>query len=164
MLENETEIREDTEKMVLANEHMVIAAVYRPPSVVIFCDEMGKYCEGRVKNKVIRREDIIIGDFNIDFNENNNSKKKRLENTMSMYGFKNIISENTRITYISETKIDLCFVNNLDFDSGIIYETISDHLIIHVDIENKMERDKLKTGISRYGVYKNYGESNLKEI
>lgn len=55
---------------------------------------------------------VICGDFNVDLmKKKNTSYAKRLIKLMQFYGVKQIITEPTRITEYSKSKIDLVMTN-----------------------------------------------------
>ena len=80
-------------------------------------------------------EYYIMGDTNanlISSNLDNNSR--RLTEIADVYGLQQLISEQTRVSSISSTMIDLIFTNSPTrvVFSGVSHISISDHSLIYV--------------------------------
>ena len=131
-----------------------IIGIYRPPE--------GKYKEftqfiAKILNQIdkSRTDTVLLGDFNIDFNDKRLLSNSKLDTLESKYGLKQIIKENTRITNTSSTCIDLLFtdIQNIT-DSGTINYNISDHLpifLIKKKARNKIiKRDVFGRSYLRY--------------
>lgn len=74
----------------------------------------------------------MIGDFNVDFAQNNNPVKK-MKRAMEARTLKQIITGATRITHNTSSMIDLAFTD-MSFiqDKGVANANISAHLPIYV--------------------------------
>jgi len=83
-----------------------IICVYRKPSAKL--DFYEKF-EKLLKYCTLNKETIIIGDFNVNWNDK--KARKHLKVTTDRHNFKQLIQQPTRITSRSETLIDLLFVN-----------------------------------------------------
>jgi len=69
-----------------------------------------RFFEDIVEELIIKRECIVIGDFNIDLMTDSFYTKK-VQTTMLSLGMKQYVNEPTRITKDSRTIIDLIFAN-----------------------------------------------------
>ena len=91
-----------------------------------------------------RSDTILIGDFNIDFNNKKLFQTSKLDILENQYALKQIIGQNTRITENSSTCIDLIFSDmNSIIESGVINYNISDHFPIYLvkkKLRNKIVR------------------------
>ena len=78
---------------------------------------------------------FLLGDLNVDFLEKVSKRKsiRLLKNFATSSGLSQVINAPTRITNISQTIIDLIFVNNEHciIDSGVIPMSISDHSLVY---------------------------------
>lgn len=71
-------------------------------------------------------ENIVCGDFNINYNSMTDSRE--LRRVMELYGLKQFVKQDTRITQTSSTKIDLVFSNNVNCEANILNDyRVSDH-------------------------------------
>ena len=79
-----------------------------------------------------RRKDIFVGgDFNIDYNRNNEGRKV-LKEMETKYGLTQLIAEKSRPLY-NDSIIDLISTNNPELTmSGSLNYNISDHVPIYV--------------------------------
>ena len=121
--------------------------IYRPPD--------GKYAEfvlriTRMLNQIdrLRSETILIGDFNIDYNNKRLVSSSNLEILENKYALKQIIKGNTRITDTSTTCIDLLYTDMINIiESGVINYNISDHLPIYLikkKVMNNIKKDNVE--------------------
>ena len=96
-------------------------------------------------------ETVLIGDFNIDFNNKKLVASSKLNTLETKFALKQIIKVNTRVTDTSSTCIDLLYTDIANImESGVINYNISDHLPIYLvkkKPRNKIIR-KLATGRS----------------
>ena len=90
--------------------------------------KLGRHC---------RKHISIFGDFNVDLLKHDSDQASQdLIETMSKYGFIELVSRPTRITDHSATLIDHAYTNNLEdtISCNIITIDISDHLAISTTI------------------------------
>ena len=108
-----------------------ITAVYRPPTGSLPILKQHMY---ELLNVITlpRKTDIFLGgDFNIDYNRNNDSKKL-LKEMETKYGLTQLITVKSQPLY-NNSIIDLIFVNNPELTmSGSLNYNISDHIPIFV--------------------------------
>ena len=87
---------------------------------------------------------FLLGDLNVDFLEKDSKRKsiRLLKNFATSSGPSQVINAPTRITNISQTMLDLIFVNieHRIIDSGVIPMSISDHSLVYCT---------LKTGVRK---------------
>ena len=62
---------------------------------------------------------LVVGDFNINWKENN-AVKRNLSNKFEDIGFKQFVTDYTRVTNVSKTTIDLVFGNVANVKMWII--------------------------------------------
>ncbi len=106
-----------------------VVAIYRPPSSnSMFYDHLRNLLKGFDRN----RELILVGDFNINWNEKSNRKK--LQEIVSHFDLVQLIQGATRITSSSDTQIDLIFSNKPEriTKSINVLTGLSDHNLILV--------------------------------
>ncbi len=106
-----------------------VVGIYRPPSSnSMFYDHLRNLLKGFDRN----RELILVGDFNINWNEKSNRKK--LQEIVSHFDLVQLIQGPTRITPSSETQIDLIFSNKPEriTKSINLLTGLSDHNLILV--------------------------------
>lgn len=123
-------------------ESITIGNVYHSPStsdgrfIEIIVEECEKVLDmGRI---------IMVGDFNIDVSKKNDYVK-RLQSNMSFLGFKQYVTEPTRITETSETIIDLVYSNFYIDTTVLLTPKVTDHQIVRLDLENYAnENEKLE--------------------
>lgn len=91
---------------------------------------------------------IILGDFNLNlfFLNDINSSATTLMDTISSFGYVQTISKATRLTEISATLIDNCFIKGLIPNvlfSGVITSDISDHFSTCITLKtNKIKKKR----------------------
>lgn len=119
---------------------LIIVCIYRPPSgdISLYLTMLYNLLS---LNLIQNSNVIIIGDINIDLMTKCNNSKYLL-NTLKQSGFRQLISEPTRITNNSKTCIDHAYSNVIKSNVKSIscYDMhVSDHLCINVivDIQNK---------------------------
>ena len=62
----------------------------------------------------LKQECYILGDFNTDVLAQRNVLKNDFENVLRIFDLKQVITEPTRITYTSETAIDLICTSDVE--------------------------------------------------
>lgn len=83
-----------------------VIGIYRPLSAkAVFYEKLDALIKGCDTNKEI----ILLGDFNINWNDE--VQRKKLKITTGHYDFRQIIEGPTRLTRSPETCIDLAFTN-----------------------------------------------------
>ncbi len=106
-----------------------VVGTYRPPSSSsMFYDYLRNLLKGFDRNKEL----ILVGDFNINWNEKSNRKK--LQQIVIHFNLIQFIQGPTRITSSSETQIDLIFSNKPERITKSIHllTGLSDHNLILV--------------------------------
>lgn len=75
-------------------------------------------------------EIIVVGDMNINWNA---SETKTWKNSISRYGFKQVINDNTRVSSNSATLLDHIYTNRDQHlsGSGVLPINISDHYMTY---------------------------------
>ena len=138
---------------------LLLCAIYRPPSgnVATFCDVLTSTLDeiGNDFNKEI----FIMGDFNINYHDKNNSDTQLLLQMELNTGLKQLINMPTRDT----NTIDLIYSNAQDIaNSGVLELNISDHDLIIVTKKkgNNKRKQVCFTGRS----YRNYDKKRFKII
>ena len=104
---------------------------------------------------------MLLGDFNIDQLNKNNSENRLLKSFAIENDMKQIINKPTRITEHSKTLIDLIFVNNDHriIQTGYIHSSLSDHSLLFCIM--KVGVAKLPPGKYEYQSFKNYDKDNF---
>lgn len=146
-----------------------LIVIYNPPSHGANFDDDFKSLLLNIDNCT---ECIIMGDFNINWQEKNNSRTK-LKSLMDKFKYMQMINKPTRITRHTETLIDLIFVNRperitktYNLITGltdhnmtlVVRKLIKKRFINHNKAENKMET----TGIPK--AKRNSFENELNQI
>ena len=122
------------------NTKYLIGGIYRPPdtNTDLFIDKFNSLLEPLKSSHKL----ILLGDYNIDFQKNNNQKYNFEICLQSNYLVPTIFSA-TRVAtkthnnelITTETLIDNIFINhNMNYQSGIIETSISDHFSIYITI------------------------------
>ena len=78
-------------------------------------------------------EIVLIGDFNINFANNQDPNRNKIPTILGDLGLRKIIKSPTRVTNTSRSTIDLIFTNIgkvLLHGSGVINVSVSDHMPI----------------------------------
>ena len=133
---------------------ILVGSIYRPPDCTVDfldnLDDIFKKCNN------LYDDVYILGDFNLDQVKAGNLKKvTRLANNSNM---KQIITDYTRITETSKTKIDLIFVSKpeLIISSGVHSIGLSDHSLTYA--VRKCNKIKLPPKIVKSRCFKNFNE------
>ena len=122
------------------NTKYLIGGIYRIPdtNTELFTDKFNSLIEPLKSSHKL----ILLGDYNIDFQKNNNQKYNFEICLQSNYLVPTIFSA-TRVAtkthnnelITTETLIDNIFINhNMNYQSGIIETSISDHFSIYITI------------------------------
>ena len=124
--------------------NLIILTVYRPPGgdFNLFLDIMNSILDILT---VYRTYVVVLGDFNIHFNLNNNRKKGFMD-LMNSYGFTEHIFDFTRQSACLDNVL-VNFTEVLDFGAGIVDAIVSDHRAVHIKIKN------LKNPVSQSMIY-----------
>lgn len=127
----------------LGHKTIYLCTFYHSPnsSHSIFLDALEDLCD-RYKNKNC----VLVGDVNINYLTNNYYADK-CKNLIQIYGYKQLITEPTRVSLNSNTLIDYV-ISNVEFIHPLVYDTpkISDHSIINIQIK-KSECQKINTSV-----------------
>ena len=140
---------------------IIIANLYRPPqgSIKIFCQKLNESL--LVLNALNNKEIILMGDFNINALNDENTDTKELTNLMSSFGLQQMIKESTRFG-MNKKCIDHIYSNS-DFilNSGTLQWNYSDHYAIFINRKKAMNKyQKIEfTGRS----YKNYSKEDFQD-
>ncbi|XP_057339376.1 uncharacterized protein LOC130676884 [Microplitis mediator] len=120
------------------NEKLVLCNLYRSPSssINIFCDKILEIAEQIMDTGKL----IMLGDFNIDVRRNDFYARK-LTDEMSYLGLKQNIETPTRLTFDSQTIIDLVFTNFKIKSVVMTTPKVSDHNIIYIQIDGMNDVD-----------------------
>lgn len=118
------------------NEHAyVVVVTYRSPSRTarVFCEYFEQWMDDLVE---YNGNIVVMGDFNVNWNNNNDTYKKVIEQVINDNGCKQMVNENTRITRDTETMIDLIVTNidHMEVKTNVKLK-ISDHESILVTID-----------------------------
>ena len=115
---------------------VLLCCAYKPPDI-----DTSKLIDRLTGSFSLVNQDkfgmFLLGNLNVDFLEKDSKCKsiRLLKNFATSSGLSQVINAPTRITNISQTMIDLIFVNNEHriIDSGVIPMSISDHsCVLHV--------------------------------
>nr|XP_053634209.1 uncharacterized protein LOC128689774 [Cherax quadricarinatus] len=118
---------------------ILVGTSYRPPTQDQFLEDFSRVLSGVESNC----ETIILGDFNICFQQQNNGLCKRYKQILGLNSYTQLINKPTRITQFSATLIDHILCNRAEniSQSGIITTGLSDHFIIYCT--RKITRDRI---------------------
>ncbi|XP_069941386.1 uncharacterized protein [Cherax quadricarinatus] len=118
---------------------ILVGTSYRPPTQDQFLEDFSRVLSG-VENNC---ETIILGDFNICFQQQNNGLCKRYKQILGLNSYTQLINTPTRITQFSATLIDHILCNHSEniSQSGVITTGLSDHFIIYCT--RKITRDRI---------------------
>ena len=119
-------------EICLKNSKSVLTGCYYwpPEGSKYLINNSSEVFEEQLTNIVkTNKEIIILGDFNIDYNETDNRDFKSLLNT---FGLKQVITEPTWTTETSSTLIDLIIMNRPESvtNKGVFSNSIADHDMI----------------------------------
>ena len=109
---------------------ITVGACYRPPNSSII--ESLNDLEAVISKINMDDETYILGDFNINFGDNNSPSTKRYNDIIMINNFYQLIDMPTRITPTTSTILDhiLCNTKENVTQSGILDLGISDHMVI----------------------------------
>ena len=149
-------------ELTIRNKKWIIFSVYRPPhysNLKNFFEELET-----ALNKALSIVDnvIVMGDFNIDCHNPNDSAFEFLNNFCEIFSLENLVKSKTCFAGANGTSIDViltnkkrCFQNTLSCETGL-----SDH--------HQMATTFLKSHLARlapkkilYRTYKNFNEANF---
>ena len=124
-------------------KNRIIGVIYRPPNnkTEIFLENFDE-CLNSITRE--NKEIYIMGDYNIDMTKVDTLAVK-LKTTLFSYAFNPHIDNPTRISQTSKSLLDNIFSNNSsinDFENGILYYDISDHLPIFIILRIYQENMK----------------------
>lgn len=145
MIDEFTIITNDYEMLTLKHHKSVFCVVYRPPSgnITAFLEYIDLFLRFICENEYMV---FCGGDFNIDMLT---SSPRQLEflSLFQSYGLLNVIVQPTRITPNHETLLDLFLTNVCESDviSGVVGETISDHLPIFMLADIGFKRKEISS-------------------
>lgn len=145
-------------KLQINNQLFVVGAIYRSPNGNY--EEFLNFFGQKIENEdICKNEVLIMGDFNINFNDTENYNTKKLNNMIRDSGYKQIMNHDTRITNTSSTMIDLIITNMYDLEPlPFIYPNISDHLIIGTNL-NICVRNNIESIC-----FRNFNKENINKI
>ena len=131
-------------ELILNSQRLLIGCLYRPPDDSSF---FNKFDEILGKVQMMRKNLVIVGDFNADVSNANstatpNPMGKKLLATLYSHRCKNVINNTTRVTQSTKSTIDLVIVNNPAFNvsnSGVLDLSIADHKTIFVTYKMKIK-------------------------
>ena len=114
------------------SKNIIVGVIYRPPNNDLdsFLEKLEEVLDSITREN---KDVYLMGDYNIDLLNTENSSTLKLISTLSSYAFTSHISNPTRISNTSQTLIDNIFSNAVDnnnFTNGVLYYDISDHLPI----------------------------------
>ena len=136
---------------------MYLTCVYKPPKGKL--TELVKILNEVVsENAIILREKWIMGDFNVDFSKRNMNSLTVVKDFMKNNGFKQIISDYTRISNMGRSCIDW-ILTDCDYvdQSGVLNDLLSDHYPIFC--VRKKKREVVKKEWKYVRQYKNYNKN-----
>ena len=139
----------------------LVGCFYKPP-------ETSKYLQKNYNELLLNdltrvlkqnNESIILGDFNINYNDSANGKNFKA--LFSQMGFKQLIKTSTRITQQSNTLIDLLFTNQPSKISTkcVVSTSLSDHDMIACTRKLNSQKFPPKTITSR-----NFSRYNIADV
>ena len=137
-------------------KRMLIYCIYRPPET-----DISKFIDGLNNCMLLinldETEVILLGDFNVDYakKQNNKMRRKLLDFTRSVH-LSQLIAESTRVTEISQSAIDLIFVDNHHGieNSGMIPLSLIDHSLVYCTFKAGIQKVPPKT--FEYRSFKTY--------
>ena len=118
-------------EITISNTKWLIVSIYRPPNgnAKSFFEELENILDSALKKY---DNAIVMGDFNIDVNDQNNCNFSLLDNFCDCFSMSNLIKWPTCITKSSSSTIDLILTNrpNLFYLSKATEIGISDHHLL----------------------------------
>ena len=150
------------EIFVKKSNSIILGCFYRPPegSKYLSNDFNDRFNENINNALNENKEMIIIGDFNVDYQ--NKSSSPAFKEIMTLNGFKQIITTATRITKDSSTLIDHIFVNkpSLFPSTDVVATSLSDHDLVFC--RRKINSAKFPHRIIKCRNYSRYNPVDLK--
>ena len=151
--------------------NMNIAVVYRPPGSVLE-NSIEKLRESiEYMTTINSNENIIMGDFNINYELRHSNPYQLVKELERDFGFKQIIDKDTRITARSSTLIDLILTDcQYIVESGVLDVCMSDHHAIYmVKKKPRLKYTKVESMCRSYKKYvkvdmQSSVETNLQRI
>ena len=111
---------------------ILFGCYYRPPETSKYLpNDFNALLSENINNVNSDKKDtIIMGDFNINYNDSKSHKE--FKNVMKLNGFKRLITSATRITKESSTLIDLIFSNRPSSlpSVSVVSTSLSDHDLV----------------------------------
>ena len=133
-------------KTTIVQKSWYIGVIYHSPneSHSVFLDNF----ENIIDEISLDAQDefLVIGDFNIDIG-NVSTYSNRIRNIIQFNGFKQSVSNPTRVTSTTSTTIDLVITNNFNINANVLTTPrITDHYIISIrlDITNMQDDSELR--------------------
>lgn len=137
-----SQVTDDYEVLTLVCQKQIICVIYRPPtgSVLHFLDFLEEFLDFARQNNYNL---ICGGDFNLNILDPDRFVRE-FNNTISAYGFVNLISTATRVTQSTSSALDLIITNieTTVYSAGTVASDLSDHCpvfsIYHTSSVKKM--------------------------
>ena len=135
-------------KIRIGTTPFIVSCIYRQPvSQKISFTKLENVFEQILSHN---HSTVIMGDFNIHYNQSPNNKAHDLE---TIFQVNQLIKNNTRVTDNSSSLIDLIYTNvpHYHTSSGVIPLSLSDHFVIFTSINFKKSNksNKIHSRISR---------------
>ena len=154
----------------LNNQQYLIGGIYRIPKTNIysFIDQLNRLLEPLRSTYKL----ILLGDYNIDLKKDDNYKNDFEMCLQSNYLMPTIFSP-TRVAtrllneqeIISKTLIDNIFINhNMQYQSGIIETTITDHYAIYITIPEMIKTAQIEPKTIQYRVINYMSQRNFNHL
>lgn len=135
-------------KIRIQNAIWNIVTLYRSPGMIVsdFVSSLENFLENNMK---FGENQVVCGDFNIDYNAETNDKGK-INALIKDFGLKQMVNEHTRITNSSKTIIDYVLVDHFTSVSVLVNKNwnISDHETLWIKLRCKSENLKLANQFS----------------
>ena len=154
------------EIFIKKSKSFLVGCFYRPPDSSAYLSKDFNDILSQNINRVSKekKEMIIMGDFNIDYNDKtlSHSTHNEFKNIMSFYGLKQIITSSTRITNDSSTLIDHIFVSKpSNFPCAfVVANSISDHDVVYC--RRKINSTKYHYRTIKCRNYRRYNQASLR--
>lgn len=149
-------------KINLSTTKWLIGCVYHSPNAshATFIDDFENWCINFLTCS--NRRTLLIGDFNLNYLDNNNFYTNKLKNVIQIHGIKQIVTSPTRYTNISSTLIDYVLTNNNSVKTEVHdLPKITDHSVISVQLNNNSNIVIQKPLVRKY---RKFDENNLNSI
>ena len=140
---------------------MLLSSIYRPPS---YSKNHDQKLEANIENAyLLNKETILLGDFNIDFQNASRFKKHHLSKVLRSMNFKQMVNDITRP--ISSTCLDHIYSNHPErvMDVRTIGVGLSDHLpLVMVRKYARSDPQRCRnTKFIKYRNMKNFNANNF---